>query len=258
MPADRINLCMNVVAAKSSKIIPFSINCRNTQDRWSVRGLRIKRQLPSEDDTNVILVSGQRSQERSTIGVNLYLASVLAERCHMGVAVSVVPNLNPREYERLWRREKAVGSESGPFRVPAQGLESLAEESIPAHDQLHLSCTPEGFDVCDGPLKYYIRRFGNSFTSFELNFSPCGALLKHKKDSAVDPSPQQPQFEFPFVLQQSCTVALPSSYSLVVEQQEQAPTYVIELRDRHKSLQEDQIAERADQVMAALQNLLRA
>jgi len=254
MAPGHINSCLNMVTAKSPhNVTPFAFNCRAQQERWTIRGIRVKRSVNSADDSNIILVSGQRSEERNTIGVNLCLASVLSEHSPLGAAVSIVPNLNPREYERLWRREQAVGaaSMSAAFDLMPQNHAII----VPVGNPVLLSSTPEGTDVCNGILKWYIKRFGNAFTSMELNFSKFGAALKHKRDSVVDPNyGKLPEVEFPFAPAPRLGVQI---HAPRADPPPQAPTYVIELRDRHNLVEEDQISERASQVATLLASLLK-
>jgi len=249
LPPDRIDSCLRLIVAKApEKIIPFNINCKSQRERWSIRGIRINKDSRSSDRTNVILVSGQRSKERHTIGVNLSVASMIVEQAHKDVSVSVVPNLDPREYERLWRRENAVGRSDQP------DMTVLANEEISTiNNPVYLSSTPESSDVSDGYLQYYIKRLGNVFSSLELNFSHHGATLRHKKDLSFSRPRETSPFNFPSLPQNDNIVSLP--FSLQREEQV-AHTYIVELRDKNNNVDEDQIAERADQVMAALQNFL--
>jgi len=252
LPPDRIDSCLRLIVAKApEKVVPFNINCRSQRDRWSIRGIRINKDAHASEKTNVVLVSGQRSKERSTIGINLSVAAMIAEQARRDVSVSVVPNMDPREYERLWRRENAVGSSQPPEMTVHAG------EYICPTNPVYLSSSLESSDVSDGYLQYYIKRLGNTFSSLELNFSPFGATIRHKKDVSLSRQCEPSPFDFPSLphSQNLDEVSIPIS---VLPEEKPSRMYVIELRDRNNNLEEDHIAERADQVITALQDFLTA
>jgi len=240
---DHINSCLRLMALRSpEKTTPLAINCRHLKDRWSIRGIRIGNAPQSWESTNIILVSGQRSMERSTIGVNLSVAASVLEQTQSNISVTVVPVMDPREYARVWIRENAVG-----MSAPAD----------PSRNAVHLSSAPENLDVSEGFLSHYIRRLGSAFTSLELNFTSHGASLRHKKDSTFSRPPVDPAsvFDFPHLRQRDNDNIISLPFSLR-RAEPLASTYVIELRDRDNNVEADQVDERAEQVVSSLRGFL--
>jgi len=248
----RIESSLRLIASNApDKVTPFNVICKNHRDSWTIRGVRINRNSQSSSKDHVVLVSGQRSKERNAVGVSLSVAAMLAEQAPGDFSVSVVPSVDPREYERLWNREKALGDAARPdFAVCAGDAVSSVQEPV------YLTSNAESSDVTDGFLHYYIRRLATMVHSLELNFSSSGATLRHKKDVSLGRQFDSSPFNMPVERSSVSNVEEVSIPLQVLRREEASKAYVIELRDRNYSLEPCDVAERSYQVLSALQEFL--
>lgn len=249
-PPERVNSFMNLIYTHSPQnIVPFNLTYRTPMERWNVKGLRIgidekdkkAAKRVTERSKNVVLVSGTKAQERATVGVSLYVAAVLSRRPLSSVDVSVIPLLYPKEYETYWRAEQV----QAPPQYPA-----LAQGSLTYQNNNNM--IPPDRDFFIGPIRNYVLRQGKNFFNITMELGPSGSVLHTKPDpfSALFKRAGQLLPNLP-----------PSGLSMyggslpLLDPFLNTPTYVIELRDKNQALDEEQIAVKGEEVLAAIKHL---
>lgn len=280
-PADRVNTYMNLISSHSPQsTAAFNLPFRTTSDRWSIKGLRItadkERDIKdskgvgsappgksvSDRNKHVVLVSGTNARERATVRVGLYVAAVLSRRPVPGVDVSVIPLAYPKEYELYWRAEQALSSAS-PLHSHSLMPSGMR---IPSP-----SVTPER-DFCSaGPIRNYVMRSGRYHINYTMDLGQSASLLKHRNET-LSPSYRRAEYLLSNYRDEMGTAmgsseggigscgypsgfAIPGGDTPLMSPFLSTPTYVIEVRDRNLSVDEDHISAKGDEVLSAIQML---
>lgn len=245
---DKINALMKVIytEAPHNNVTSFSLMCRSFTDyldRWSIKGLRIG---PNEGRRrSVVIVSGLQASERIPIGVNLFVAAALSRHPLPGVEVTVFPVMRPKEYEIEWRYKQAK-----------EFLDAPVSSGIP------IKLTTEYEGGVDGPLRNYVLKRSTNFVEIGMDLEPGNSTLSLKNNSldrplkraevfmrglpSIGPDGEElpiPRFAVPGETTLFGTLVAP-------------PAVVLELRDKNKTLAEDQISSYGEQVLTAIRKLL--
>jgi len=238
---DSINSLMNLIYTRASQnsVTPFNLFCRSTMERWTVKGLRIG--TKDKNNRSVVLASGMQAGEHIPIGVALYTAAVLSQRPIKGVEVTVFPVLKPKEFELQWHNEQ-TGRTKAVADLSAENIKLSLEE----------------YDwVVEGPLRSYAMKRGSNFVDFVMSLNGSGSLLHLKQNSIVKPFRQANAFlqDLPQSGPLIPKLALNGEQTLF-EQLVSPPTIIVELRDKSKLVEEDQIAACAEELIEHIHNLV--
>jgi len=241
---DNINAMMSSIfnGARHSSVTPFSLQCRSSLERWAIKGLRIgtieKQKTPCQP---VVIVSGIHTNEPIPIGVSLYVASVLSQRPIAGVEVTVFPVLKPKEFEMQCRVEQLTQA------MRLGGIPTLQASENPTKFSREYECV-------EGSLRSYVKKRSKDFVDIvvDLNVSCSTMHLKydslnrslHQADMLLDGLPQYPSF---LAADGECTI---------LDKFISPPAIIVELRDRNKSLEEDQISTCGEHVLSAIYKLI--
>lgn len=244
---DKINTLMNLIytEAPQNNVTSFSLLCRtftDRMDRWSIKGLRIGPKGNTVRRRSLVLVSGLQAFERIPIGVNLFVAAALSRSPIEGVEVTFFPVMKPKEYELEWRHEQARNF----FNAP-----------VTAGNPIKLS-VDEYENGVDGPLRNYVLKRSTNFVDVGMDLGANNSILRLKSNSLARPLKRaevfmeslnpHPDFPFPQFAGSGETTLLGSVAS--------PPALILELRDKQKSLDEDQIASCGEQVLTAINKLI--
>jgi len=238
-PPDEINSLMNLISTQAphNNVVSFNLFCRTTMDRWSIKGLRIgAKDMPSRK-RHFVLVSGTEAYERIPIGVSLYVAAMLS-RCPIeGVEVTVFPVMKPKEYELNWRTENVHSARGLPLSAGAVKFSSKDHEY-----------------GLEGPLRSYVMKRSTNFVDVGMELNASGSTVHLKSNSLSRPLRRAEMImkelnagEHIHDIRRDNTL-----YGSIVS----PPAVVLELRDRHKVLDEEQISSCGDEVLSAIRRLV--
>lgn len=243
---DKINTLMNMISteAPQNNVTSFSLLCRtftDRMDRWSIKGLRIAPKDNGARRRSVVLVSGIQAYERIPIGVNLFVAAALSRSPIEGVEVTFFPVMKPKEYELEWQHEQAKDL------FKSYGGGSTAKFSLEEHE-----------GGVEGPLRNYVLKRSNNFIDVGMDLTALGSTLRLKSNSLTRPLSRAQVFmqgltpDSDFPLPKLAGPGEQTLFGTLIS----PPTVVLELRDKHKSLEEDQISSCGEQVLSAIEKLI--
>jgi len=244
---DSINTLMNLIytQALQNSVTPFNLFCRSAMERWTIKGLRvgIKEKVHKR---SVVVASGMQAYEHIPVGVALYVAAVLSRRPIKGVEVTFFPVLKPKEFELQWHNEQTSQARSL-FGIPLKSSVDSMKLTTEEHER-----------GVEGPLRSYVMKRGTNFVDVVMDLAGAGSSLHLKQNSLARPLrqasimmqdfPSHPHIPSP-------NFAEDSTQSLF-EQLVSPPTIILELRDRNKVLDEDQIVKCAEEVLTTIYKLI--
>jgi hypothetical protein len=238
---------MNLIytQAPQNTVTPFNLFCRSAMERWTIKGLRIGNK-ERVNKRSVVVASGMQAYEHIPIGVGLYAAAVLSKRPIPGVEVTFFPVMKPKEFELQWHNEQTNHAKAsfGILPHPSGGA---------------LKLTTEQYDrVVEGPLRSYAMKRGTSYVDFVMDLASINQPLYYKENSLARP------------LRQACAMmqSLPAHPQLpslnlagngvqsLFDQLVSPPTIILELRDKNKTMDEDQIVACGDELIATIYKLI--
>jgi hypothetical protein len=245
---DSINTLMNLIytQAPHNSVTPFNLICRSAMERWTIKGLRVgTKERPHK--RSVVVASGVQAYEHIPIGVALYVAAVLSRRPIHGVEVTFFPILKPKEFELQWHNEQTSR---------ARSLFGVALQPASAHP-INLSLEEHERGI-EGPLRSYALKRATNFVDVVMDLANTGSRLHLKQNSLarslkqassmVQNFPSHPHLPSP-------KLAGDSEQSLF-DQLISPPTIILELRDRNKLMDEDQIVACGEEVVTTIHKLI--
>lgn len=242
---DSVNTMMNLIytQAPHNSVTPFNFFCRSAMDRWTIKGLRIGGKERAYK-RSVVIASGMQAYEHITVGVALYVAAVLSRHPINGVEVTIFPVLKPKEFELQWHNEQTSQARSL-AGIPLQYSE----------DAVKLSAE---YERVEGPLRSYVMKLGTNFVDVVMDLNNAGSSQYLKFNSLTRPLRQANA-----LLQNSPSLAHFASPKFAgeavqshFEQLVRPPTIILELRNRSRLVDEDQIVPCAEEVLSAINKLL--
>jgi len=244
---DSINTLMNLIytQAPHNSVTPFNLFCRSAMERWTIKGLRVSSKERTHKRT-VVVASGMQAYEHIPVGVALYVAAVLSRRPIRGVEVTFFPVLKPKEFELQWHNEQTSQARSL-FGVPLQSSGESMKLSTEEHER-----------GIEGPLRSYVMKRGTNFLDVVMDLANMGSSLHLKQNSLARPLrqasamvqnfPSHPHLPSPNFAGDS----VPSLFDQLVS----PPTIILELRDRNKVMDEDQIVTCGEEVITTIHKLI--
>jgi len=247
---DSINTLMNLIytQAPHNSVTPFNLFCRSAMERWTIKGLRVGTKEKSYK-RSVVIASGMQAYEHIPIGVALYVAAVLSRRPIQGVEVTFFPVLKPKEFELQWHNDQTSQARS----LFSMSLQSSGEATHP----IKLS-TEEHERGVEGPLRSYVMKRGTNFIDVVMDLANTGSSLHLKQNSLARPLKQASAMvqNFPPHPHLSSPRFAGESVQSLFDQLVSPPTIILELRDRNKVMDEDQIVSCGEQVIATIYKLI--
>jgi len=244
---DSINTLMNLIytQAPHNSVTPFNLFCRSAMERWTIKGLRVGTKEKAHK-RSVVVASGMQAYEHIPIGVALYVAAVLSRHPIHGVDVTFFPVLKPKEFELQWHNEQTSKARSL-FGMPLQSSGESVKLSSEEHER-----------GIEGPLRSYVMKRGTNFLDIVMDLANVRSPLHLKQNSLARPLrqasamvqnfPSHPHFPSP-------NFAGDSAQSLF-DQLVSPPTIILELRDRNKVVDEDQIVACGEEVITTIHKLI--
>jgi len=246
---DSINTLMNLIytQAPHNSVTPFNLFCRSAMERWTIKGLRVGTKEKTHMKRSVVVASGMQAYEHIPIGVALYVAAVLSRRPIHGVEVTFFPVLKPKEFELQWHNEQTSQARSH-FGVPLHPSEASTHP-------LKLS-TEEHERGIEGPLRSYVMKRGTNFIDIAMDLA--GSSLHLKQNSLARPLKQASAMvqNFPSHPHLPPPNFAAETVQSLFEQLVSPPTIILELRDRNKVMDEDQIVSCGEQVISTIHKLI--
>jgi len=235
---DSINSLMNMIYTRAShnSVTPFNLFCRSAMERWTIKGLRIGNNK-EKSNRSVVIAAGMQTSEYSPIGVALYTAAVLSQNPIKGVEVTVFPVFKPKEFELQWHNEQ------------------IGRMEIPSHsDAIRLSLEEYEW-IVEGPLRSYVMKRGTNFVDFVMNMNGAGSSVHLKHNSLSRPF-RQAGLLLQSIPQPFAPNLAQEGERTLFEQLASPPTIVIELRDKNKLVDEDNIAGCAEELLTNIHSLI--
>jgi len=241
---DNINAVMSSIytGARHSSVTPFSLHCRSSMDRWAIKGLRIGTIQKQKTSRSVVIVSGMHANEPIPIGVSLYVASALSRSPIAGVEVTVFPVLKPKDLELQCRSEQIIQAMTLGGIPPLLASESSTR-------------IIEEYERVEGPLRSYIMKRSTNFVDVVVDLSASCSTMRLKHDSLAR-SMRHAGMLLEKLPQSSRTSCLAEGERTLLDKFIGPPAIIVELRDRNKSLCEDQIIPCGEHVLSAIHKLL--
>jgi len=242
-PASINNLMADIYAhAPPNNVKGINLICRKFMEGWNINGLRIGTKEASPRGRSVVLVSGLQAFERFPIGVCLYVAAALSRNPIKGVEVSVFPVMKPKEYELQWRAEQ---------------LNQARQISAPAmpNGSFRLGPDEQEYGIA-GPLRSYVMKRSTNFVDVVLDLNSAGSTIQLQSNSLTMPLRRAERFMSGMQEYPSLNLAAPGErtlFGLVTS----PPAVIVELRDRHKSLDEEHVSSCGEEVLSAIHQLVR-
>lgn len=244
---DSINTLMNLIytQALQNSVTPFNLFCRSAMERWTIKGLRIGNKERG-NKRSVIVASGMQAYEHIPIGVGLYVAAVLSRRPIPGVEVTFFPVMKPKEFELQWHNEQTNHAKTE-FGIPP-----LSGGSIKLTTELHDR-------VVEGPLRSYAMKRGTSYVDFVTDLATINMPLLLKENSLARPLRQAGAMiqNFPTHPQLPHLNLAGNGVPSLFEQLVSPPTIILELRDKNKVMDEEQIVACGEEVIATIHKLVK-
>jgi len=247
---DRINTLMNLIytQAPHNSVTPFNLLCRSAMERWTIKGLRVgtKEKMHKR---SVVVASGMQAYENIPIGVALYVAAVLSRSPMHGVEVTFFPVLKPKEFELQWHNEQTIQVRSL-FGMP---LQPSGESAHPI--KLSLEEHERGIE---GPLRSYVVKRGTNFVDVVMDLANPRSPLHLKHSSLARPLKQASAMvqNFPSHPHLPSPNFAGDSVRSLFDQLVGPPTIILELRDRNKVMDEDQIVACGERVITTIHKLI--
>jgi len=206
-----------------------------------VKGIKVysprARGQKSRNNGQIILMGGHQAHEWAGVAVGLYIASALSRKPIHGADVVIIPTVNPTQYDLLHQASGAFSAfvsrnsfdfAMDGFNIPVPQMQSTEVDII----------------ASTGPVKSYIDKLGKQFTRIVQQLDSESRLLSNHQ------VPQGGSFLFsPFT---NC-IALGAMGETAF--MKTVPNYIIELRDKNRRLEADQVVKKGDEIIAGLRQL---
>lgn len=244
---DSVNALMNLIytQAPQNTVTPFNLFCRSAMERWTIKGLRIGNK-ERVNKRSVVVASGMQAQEHIPIGVSLYAAAVLSKRPIPGVEVTFFPVMKPKEFELQWHNEQTNHAKAN-FGIPLHSPDGF------------LKLTTEQYGrVVEGPLRSYAMKRGTSYVDFVMDLASVNQAMYLKENSLARPLNQAgaTMQSFPAHPQLPSFPMAGDGVQSLFDQLVNPPTIILELRDKNKIMDEDQIVARGEQLITTIHKLI--
>jgi len=235
-PPDRINNFFDIVSSDAPKdhVAGFNLNCRFRDYSWKIKGLQInqtkKGEKPEVGTRSIILASGLHGNERGTVSVSLYVASVLSRFPLANVDLTIIPMVNPRDFQQNWKAGEAF--EGDPISICPKPQDNMRDVTS---------------DILQ---KIVMRNQGRNYVSVQMDLSTVNSELMFKGNYLQNS--YSGHFKVPISYPKP-TSATPAAFVQMLP----PPAIVIELRDKADVLEEEHIAKRGAEVIVGLQRLIQ-
>jgi len=244
---DSVNTLMNLIYAQApqNSVTPFNLFCRSAMERWTIKGLRVGSK-EKVHKRSVVVASGMQAYEDIPVGVALYVAAVLSRRPIKGVEVTFFPVLKPKEFELQWHNEQTSQARSL-FGIPLTSSAAAIKLSVEEYER-----------GVEGPLRSYVMKRGANFVDVVMDLAGAGSSLQLKQNSLTRPLKQASIMvqDFPPHPHIPSPKFADDTTQSIFEQLVNPPTIILELRDRNKAMDEDQIVKCAEEVLTTIHNLI--
>jgi len=208
-----------------------------------VKGVKVyaprARGQKSRNNGQIILLGGHQAHERAGVAVSLYIASALSRKPIQGADVVIIPTVNPTQYDLLHQASSAFSAFASPnaFDFSRNGFKIPAPQIQPTEVDIIASA---------GPVKSYIDKLGKQFTRIVQNLDSESRILQNHQ------IPQGGSFLFrPFTNCMTLGAMGETAFMKTVS------NYIIELRDKDKRLEVDQIVQKGDDIIAGLRQIFQ-
>jgi len=202
-----------------------------------IRGIRVCPNNRRRSNPALILLSGHQASEWTGVAVGLYLASNFALRPLNDVDVYVIPTVNPVQYDLFHQSKSTLPFITTPFFCI---------------NPMNLMNAPEADVLSTAPLKSFIKRVGKHFIRIEHDLET--GLMRHvSQDQELLANTNSTLQINPLV--KPFTNCPPLGALGEICMMGPQPSYIIELRDKDKTLTEDQIVSRGEEILTEVHHL---
>jgi len=267
--AESITKFMNALYVnKPRNVSLFSYSCKQRTERSTVRGICIgTNNRKDRPQKNVVLVSGLPLQDPSLIGVGLYVAAMLSRLSPaLSRDVSVIPLINPKEYEQRWQTAERVSAFTSPrvnksdLNLEGEHSNWLAQEnvSLDAKDNMKL-------------FETYVTRKNKYFINVHANLTAQGSSMTYNGNSltqlaskgkykdffaiSAPPTLPLPSFLSPTPTSSASSLLIPEEIPLLIDPIVASPSIVIEVKGTN-ALDDEQVVKRGEEIIGMLKNIL--